>query len=50
MRSTSQRKRFENIFRSLRKAKVKRHNLYLAWDFTVASDENIAEPPAAHAR
>ena len=36
------RKRFENIFRSLRKAKIKRHNLYLAWDFTVASDENIA--------
>ena len=30
------------MFRSLRKAQVKRHNLYLAWDFTVASDENIA--------
>ena len=39
---TSQSKRFENMFRSLRKAKIKRHNLYLAWDFTVASDENIA--------
>ena len=38
-----QRKRFENLFRDLRKAKVKRANLYLAWDFTVASDENIAQ-------
>ena len=37
-----QRKRFENIFRALRKANIKRSNLYLAWDFTVASDENIA--------
>ena len=38
-----QRKRFDKVFRALRKAKVKRKNLYLAWDFTVASDENIAE-------
>ena len=38
-----QSKRFEKIFRSLRKAKIKRANLYLAWDFTVASDENIAQ-------
>jgi hypothetical protein len=37
-----QRKRFENVFRALRRAKIKRANLYLAWDFTVASDENIA--------
>ena len=37
-----QRKRFDDVFRSLRKAKIKRANLYLAWDFTVASDENIA--------
>ncbi len=34
---------FERIFKSLAKAKVKRGNLYLAWDFTVASDRNIAE-------
>ena len=38
----NQRKRFEQIFKKLRKAKIKRNNLYLAWDFTVASDENIA--------
>ena len=38
-----QRKRFDKIFRGLRRAGVKRSNLYLAWDFTVASDENIAE-------
>jgi len=31
---------FEGIFRQLRRAKIKRSNLYLAWDFTVASDEN----------
>ena len=34
-----QRKRFDKIFRALRKAKIKRKNLYLAWDFTVASDD-----------
>jgi hypothetical protein len=39
----AQRKRFDKLFRDLRKAKIKRRNLYLAWDFTVASDENIAE-------
>ncbi len=39
---SAQRKRFEQIFRELRKAEIKRNNLYLAWDFTVASDENIA--------
>ncbi len=37
-----QRKRFDKIFRTLRGAKIKRANLYLAWDFTVASDQNIA--------
>ena len=40
---TDQSKRFENIFRSLRKSSIKRKNLYLAWDFTVASDQNIAQ-------
>ena len=38
-----QEKRFEKVFRDLRGAKVKRRDLYLAWDFTVSSDENIAE-------
>lgn len=38
----AQRKRFKSIFKTLRKAKVDRSDLYLAWDFTVASDENIA--------
>ncbi|HEX5954787.1 MAG TPA: hypothetical protein VFY37_02535 [Solirubrobacterales bacterium] len=38
-----QEKRFEKVFRDLRGGKIKRRNLYLAWDFTVSSDENIAE-------
>jgi hypothetical protein len=38
----AQRPRFESIFNTLRTAGVRRSNLYLAWDFTVASDENIA--------
>jgi hypothetical protein len=38
-----QRGRFENVFKKLKKADIKRSNLYLAWDFTVASDENIAK-------
>ncbi len=38
-----QRKRFEKIFRTLRKEKIKRADLYLAWDFTVASNENNYE-------
>jgi hypothetical protein len=38
----AQRSRFESIFNTLRDSGVKRSNLYLAWDFTVASDENIA--------
>jgi hypothetical protein len=37
-----QRKRFDRVFRDLRREKIKRRDLYLAWDFTVASDENIA--------
>jgi hypothetical protein len=35
------RKRFERIFRTLRKAGVPRRGLYLAWDFTVASRRSI---------
>jgi hypothetical protein len=38
-----QRKRFKGIFKVLRDAKIARSNLYLAWDFTVASDMNIAQ-------
>ena len=38
-----QRKRFKKVFKDLRDAKIDRADLYLAWDFTVASDENIAE-------
>lgn len=34
------RQKFESIFKTLRKAGIKRSELYLAWDFTVASDEN----------
>ena len=45
-RSASRASASRSIFRTLRKAKIKRANLYLAWDFTVASDENIAEPAA----
>jgi hypothetical protein len=38
----AQRERFERIFAALRDAGIPRRPLYLAWDFTVASDENIA--------
>lgn len=37
-----QKRRFDRVFRDLRREKIKRRDLYLAWDFTVASDENIA--------
>ena len=33
---------FESIFHTLGKAHIERGDLYLAWDFTVSSDENIA--------
>jgi hypothetical protein len=33
---------FESIFKTLRKAGVRRNNLYLAWDFTVASERSLA--------
>jgi hypothetical protein len=36
------RRNFERIFKKLRKAGVKRRNLYLAWDFTVASERSLA--------
>ncbi len=38
----SRRVHFERIFETLRDAGIERRSLYLAWDFTVASDENIA--------
>jgi hypothetical protein len=38
----AQRSRFESIFNTLRGAGIRRSNLYLSWDFTVATDENIA--------
>jgi len=38
----AQRSRFDSIFSTLRGAGIRRSNLYLAWDFTVATDENIA--------
>jgi hypothetical protein len=36
------RDRFKSIFKTLRKAHIKRKDLYLTWDFTVSSDQNIA--------
>ncbi|HEY7152220.1 MAG TPA: hypothetical protein VH391_11115 [Solirubrobacterales bacterium] len=34
---------FEGIFATLKKAGIARDDLYLAWDFTVASERNISE-------
>ncbi len=34
---------FERIFATLKKAGIPRDHLYLAWDFTVASERNISE-------
>jgi hypothetical protein len=36
------RRHFERIFRILKRAGIGRRGLYLAWDFTVASNRNIA--------
>lgn len=36
------RNRYEGIFKTLRGKGIKRADLYLAWDFTVASDLNVA--------
>jgi hypothetical protein len=33
----------ERIFRTLERAKIDRDDLYLAWDFTVASEDNLSE-------
>lgn len=37
----NRRGKYERIFRTLKRSGVGRHGLYLAWDFTVASDRNI---------
>ncbi|HEY2477162.1 MAG TPA: hypothetical protein VGI17_00355 [Solirubrobacterales bacterium] len=37
----AQRGRFERIFWQLKRAGIGRHDLYLAWDFTVASVQNL---------
>ncbi len=34
---------YEKIFKALTKAKVDRSSLYLAWDFTIASERNLSE-------
>ncbi len=34
---------FEQIFKTLHKAGIARHDLYLSWDFTVASERNLSE-------
>ena len=34
---------FESLFSTLRTAGIRRSNLFLAWDFTVATDSNIAK-------
>ena len=34
---------YEKIFKALTKAKVARSSLYLAWDFTIASERNLSE-------
>ncbi|HEY7256572.1 MAG TPA: hypothetical protein VH476_07795 [Solirubrobacterales bacterium] len=38
----ARRRHFEEIFKTLRRAGIGRDDLYLAWDFTVASDQNNA--------
>ncbi len=40
IRINQRRSYFEDIFRRLRNHDIPRRNLYLTWDFTVASDEN----------
>lgn len=40
---TSRRPHFEGLFAALKRSGIRRSNLYLAWDFTVASDANIAQ-------
>ena len=37
------RRHMERIFRTLRRAGIDRDELYLAWDFTVASERSLSE-------
>ena len=39
-----QRTRYRSIFKSLKKAGIKRKTLYAAWDFTVASSRSLTSP------
>jgi hypothetical protein len=39
----ARREHMESIFRTLERAGVKRRSLFLAWDFTVASERNLSE-------
>ncbi|MEA2461835.1 MAG: hypothetical protein QOH90_2012 [Actinomycetota bacterium] len=39
----ARRPQMESIFATLKKAKIDRKSLYLAWDFTVASERNLTE-------
>jgi hypothetical protein len=39
----ARRKHMEDIFKTLKRAGIRRHDLYLAWDFTVASERNLSE-------
>jgi hypothetical protein len=36
------RRHFESIFKTLRRAGIRRESLYLAWDFTVGSERNLS--------
>lgn len=39
----ARRKHMESIFKKLKRAGIRRKGLYLAWDFTVATERNITE-------
>jgi hypothetical protein len=39
----ARRPHMEQIFRDLKRANIKRSDLYLAWDFTIASERNLSE-------
>jgi hypothetical protein len=39
---SARRQHFKGIFKTLKKAGIRRDSLYLAWDFTTATDENNA--------
>src|SRR5205823_14631798 len=39
----ARRPHIEDLFATLKKAEIKRHDLFLAWDFTVASERSLSE-------